>query len=780
MREIFWKRINYIFGLMAIGILFGLIIFAANIEIKDLDLWLHIAMGRFIVQNGYVPQVDVLSCSIAGNPWVNHEWLFQVIVYWIYSLGGADGLISMQALVVCLTFLILLFLVYSKERQLGIVFMLLLVLLVYEFRFTIRPDIFSILFFTLYIYILSLHIDSRRSITALFVIQVLWSNIHGFFFFGPLIVLIGIITEFIKRRYRLPYEWNQIGRLNDEEYRRLKWIFVAVVAACLFNPFTFKGAWYPVDVLLSLSGDNIIFFQNIQELQKPITWDTLFTPFYSYYKVLIILSFVSFIFNRRKIDISTFFFWFIFMVFSLAASRNIVFFAFVSYFVCMSNLIGVSYKEISPIRFTDKKFLYLTSIIITLFLMIWMFDYGMNLSDRGYYDYDKYERKSEFRGLAQRSYPDKAADFLVANNVKGNFFNDFNSGAYILGRCHPNIKVYIDGRTEVYGAKFFKKYQKYWKDGELDDFPDELEKFNITGALLNSVYKPAPDEIVKFFYKQKDWVPVYFDYDAIVFLKDVPDNKAVIDKFRVDFSKWKAVNLDLYRLGSTQVIPYRNINRAYTLETLGFDDAAIEEAQAAIQVNPGYMEPYKVLGKIFGKREDHQRAFENFRIATMISPEDTEVRYNLALAYENLEKYEYAIKQYEKISRKSPDQPKAFFMLARVYSRDHQYDKALDSLKQALKLDSQAVDDTLKIGDIVFEQDEFDIALKIYNAVLGAKKDQAQVHKKLGLCYQSLGDRERAKQEFEKGLSIEPENKDLKKDLLELESNHPKAKVKTK
>ena len=40
-------------------------------------------------------------------------------------------------------------------------------------------------------------------------------------------------------------------------------------------------------------------------------------------------------------------------------------------------------------------------------------------------------------------------DFLVANKVKGNFFNDFNSGAYLVGRCSPNIKVFIDGRTEV-------------------------------------------------------------------------------------------------------------------------------------------------------------------------------------------------------------------------------------------------------------------------------------------------------------------------------------------
>src|SRR3989338_9239411 len=192
MTNAFWRNASYIFGLMAIAILFGLVVFAANIEIKDLDLWLHLKMGEFIVQHKYVPSADVLSCTISGKPWVNHEWLFQIIAYLIYHHGGADGLISMQVFVVAFTLLILLLLGYNKEKQFGVTFILLLVMMVYQLRFTIRPDIFSLLFFALYIYILALHIEKKWSIYALFVIQVLWANFHGFFFFGPFIILVGI------------------------------------------------------------------------------------------------------------------------------------------------------------------------------------------------------------------------------------------------------------------------------------------------------------------------------------------------------------------------------------------------------------------------------------------------------------------------------------------------------------------------------------------------------------------------------------------------------------
>ena len=76
-----------------------------------------------------------------------------------------------------------------------------------------------------------------------------------------------------------------------------------------------------------------------------------------------------------------------------------------------------------------------------------------------YYDFEKYEFKSEFGGISQRSYPDKAADFLVENKIKGNFFNDFNSGAYLLGRTFPDIKVFIDGRADPYGDELIVTYR---------------------------------------------------------------------------------------------------------------------------------------------------------------------------------------------------------------------------------------------------------------------------------------------------------------------------------
>lgn len=771
MNDNIWKKISFYVGLLPLGALFGLAVFVANIEIKDLDLWLHLAMGRFISLHHYVPHVDILSCTISGAHWVNHEWLFQVIVYNIFNLWGPEGLLKMQVVVVALTMFFLLLLGFNREKQLTNLFIFLLVFLIYQQRFTIRPDIYSLFFFVLNIYILALHIDKKWALWALFVIQVIWSNMHGFFFFGPLFVFIGLISEWMKRHLHLPYQWNEVGRLTDEEYHRIKRIFVVVVLACLLNPHFIKGAWYPLGVFFSLSGENKIFFDHIQELQKPLRWDTLFSQGqYIYYKLLIFLSLLSFYFNRRRIDISALIFWIIFLVFSLKAVRNIAFFALAGYLVYITNVYGLSFKEFIPLRFTSKKFQHLTSIFLKITILIWIFVYCRQISVMGYYDFDTYKRKSEFGGVSKRFYPYKAADFLVENEIKGNFFNDFNSGAYLLGRCFPNIKVFIDGRTEVYGGAFFKKYQKVWDQGDTVLLEKALEKYNITGAFLNSVRRHIQEDILKYFYDHKDWVAVYFNYDAVIFLKKTADNEAYIEKHTVDFASLEVDKKDLFKIGPSRVYPYQNYYRGYTLETLDFDDLALAEADESINLDPSYGEAYQLKGKIYTKREEYQKAFENFRIAAQKMPQSRDAQYNLALAYIDLEEYEGAIIQYRRITGRWNNDPKAFFFLAKAYALNKQYEEAVKILKIAHKLDPRDTVDLVKIGDIMVEQKEYGAAKEAYDIAISTQRNLAKTYKKLGDLAKIQEQYHVARKQYQEVLRLSPGNEEIIKELEQLET----------
>lgn len=769
MSDIIYKRLNYCIGLLPIGALFGLMAFVAGVEIKDLDLWLHLGVGKYITLSGTVPQTDIFNIATTGKFWNNHEWLFQVLVYNIFQDWGMEGLSRMQIVVVTVTMLILLFIGYSRERQFLTTIALLLVYFVYQSRFTIRPDLFSLLFFTIYIYIMSIHIDKRWSLPVLVFIQILWSNFHGFFFFGPLFVFIGLFSEWLKRHVPMPYQWNEIGRLNDDEYSRMKKALIFVALACLVNPQFVQGALYPISVFFSISGEDKIFFDYIQELKPPIDLATLAGGGqYAYYKLMIIVSALTFFLNRRRIDISALFLWVIFLFFSLKALRNISFFAFTAYLVIITNCYYLSANDVIPLRFKSKKFLYMTSIFFKVLLLMFIFENCRQMASLGYYDFDKFERKSEFGGIAQRSFPVKAADFIIETGIKANIFNDFNSGAYLIGRTYPNIKVFMDGRTELYGGAFFKKYVEIWEKGNNVIFEEMVKNYNLTGVFLNSTREEIPKDLLRYLDKSEDWTPVYFNYDGVFFLKNIPEHKETIDRFAIDFNQWVPPKSDLLRLGATAVDPYQNNFRGFTLESMDYDEAALNEAREALRVKPNYADPLQLVGKIFTKRKQYHYAFEAFRHAALFDPLNKKNRYNLALAYLDMAEYEGAINQYATLRQMWPGDPKAVFFLAKSYAFNRQYEESLKAFKEAVAMSPESVGDALVIADIIFDDKKYETALEMYQAALIRNDKQAKVHYKVGLCYRNLNKLEQARSHLSKAAEYEPQNTEYKTTLESL------------
>ncbi len=654
MSDQFWSKLSHITGLLALAALIGLTAFATNLEVRDLDIWLHLRTGQYIAEHHTVPHVDVLSNTIASKPWTNHEWLFQLIVYHIHRFAGFDGLLTMQSVLVCLTLLLLFLMTYRRDRILLGVYTLLLTMLVFQSRFTLRPDLFSLFFFTLFMNILAFHLDQRRSIIAAGVIQILWANIHGYFFFGPLLVLIALVSESLKRFVPLPYEWGKIGRLSDMEYKNLGIMFVVVLGACLCNPYFVDGALYPVHVLFRSASDTRIFFQYITELQPPFTKNFL-TELHEnvHYKLMLLISGMMFFFNRRKIDISVLLVWVVFLLFSLVAIRNLVFFACAAYLVIMINSMTVVLTDILPLRFDTKKFEYITSILAKVALIGWILNCTGDFANRGYFDYDTYKTKMEIGGVSKKVYPQKPVDFMIAQGIRGNIFNDFNSGAYLIGRMYPQVKVFIDGRTEVYGGKFFEYYKKIWVDGDKKTLLDAIERYHLTVAFLNGAKQNIVPKTIRTFYSLKDWKLVYFDEDGMIFLKKTPQNQPIIDRFAVDLTKWEPKPMDLVKLGMTRVVPWPNIARAKLLMALKLDGPALKELKVALKIAPEAVETYGLLGDIYGHQKKYQLAFENFRIASGFSSSYHNVM-GMAWSLNKIGKPQEARKLYEALQQKNP------------------------------------------------------------------------------------------------------------------------------
>src|SRR5256714_9473133 len=81
-------------------LLFSAIFILAAVPPLDPDLWWHLASGRVIIATGTIPHVDLYSFSAAGQPWVMHEWLADLMMYLLYQLGGLPLLVAIFAGVV--------------------------------------------------------------------------------------------------------------------------------------------------------------------------------------------------------------------------------------------------------------------------------------------------------------------------------------------------------------------------------------------------------------------------------------------------------------------------------------------------------------------------------------------------------------------------------------------------------------------------------------------------------------------------------------------------------
>src|SRR5262245_42984124 len=61
--------------------------------IIDPDIWWHLQTGRWIIEHGTVPQTDPFSAYGMGKLWLAYSWLFEVIVYGLYSCLGLTGIL---------------------------------------------------------------------------------------------------------------------------------------------------------------------------------------------------------------------------------------------------------------------------------------------------------------------------------------------------------------------------------------------------------------------------------------------------------------------------------------------------------------------------------------------------------------------------------------------------------------------------------------------------------------------------------------------------------------
>ena len=87
-----WSTRGLSFDRLAIGLLFVAVALLALLTPAQPDTFWHLRAGADIWRTGQVPRVDLYSHTAYGQPWPDHEWLSQLLMYAAYRLGGMPGL----------------------------------------------------------------------------------------------------------------------------------------------------------------------------------------------------------------------------------------------------------------------------------------------------------------------------------------------------------------------------------------------------------------------------------------------------------------------------------------------------------------------------------------------------------------------------------------------------------------------------------------------------------------------------------------------------------------
>lgn len=615
------------------------------------DLPRLIKNGEMIMEGNFdVITKNVYSFTNPNYPFANHHWFSGVVFYILYKLIGFGGIVIFKVIVMLLTFS-LLFYVSVKKSNFWLVSLLSIpTIIILIGRGSARPEIFSYLFISIYLYIFYLYEKNPNTnkIYWLIPLQLLWTNMHLFFSVG--LMLVG---GFLLQRIYINFK----NITKDKATMKLAILFVFMILTIFLTPYGIEGAINSLKV--NTSYDAPIFSaetQSIATLKKtvPLVDNIVIVVF----PLMVITMGVSFILRLLKK-----FSWRDIPIFYILASiatvfvgfkviRSLPMFAMIFLLVVPENfnhLFSLAISKIKNVFPSSVKFLKYGLISIFILLILYMiFPVRKILAPY-----------AEFGiGLSLRS--NDSAKFFKENNLKGPIFNDTDVGSYLIFHLYPEEKVFSDNRFgDAYSQTFFKNVYKPMAVNE-DSWKSLSEIYGIntiifyqydggSGArdfLYRRIYDPA-------------WIWVYADDSVVMLVKNIPENKKVIDKFYINKDNIKERLRFLEE--SHRVDDQLSAADLYSL--VGFYDLASELYLKIVRDYPERGKIWMILGSIELSKSDQSKS-------------------NPALALMYLER---AIKEGWKT-------PESYSNLALAYYRLGDIESAKEAVKKELKIDPDSID----------------------------------------------------------------------------------------
>ena len=463
-----------------------------KVLLSDGDAGWHIRTGQWILAHGRVPTQDMFSFSKAGAPWFAWEWLSDVLFAYLFQLAGFKALVLFAGvLIVGFSGLVLRFALWRGANPMAAGLVVLLTIGASTVHFLARPHIFTLVFLPLSIWLIEA--DRRRPSGKLWLlvpVTVLWTNLHGGWaiLIACLVLLVAgsIVEAWLGER-----GWTSVWRYGA--------LTVACAAATLVNPY---GTQLHRHILSYLRSDWIR--NHIQEFQAP----AFRTEGELQFELLLLagIFLAGWLLRRRDV---TGCFWILFLGHSaLTSLRHAPLYVSVAGPMVAAELSLLWNKWVSGHKksFVPGIFWQVGKDLVPSFsrITIWPVAALVVLCLL-----PKIAWPTDFPA---ELFPAKMIQQQQTVLSSGRLLTTDQWGDYLIFHYAPKLKVFIDGRSDFYGAEFgddyFRLMQGAW------DWNTLLRKHRFDVALL-----PVDWPLGSFLKQDPAWQLIQDDGKALLFVR---------------------------------------------------------------------------------------------------------------------------------------------------------------------------------------------------------------------------------------------------------------------
>jgi hypothetical protein len=468
----------------------GLFTMAAR-GITDPDVWWHLRTGQLILQNHSLFHTDPYSFTRFGQPWINHEWLSEVLLFGLYRVAGFGGLIVAFAVVIAATFLLVF--ARSAGRPYLASLMTLWGAVASAPSWGVRPQMFSLLLASIFLVLLEASEQRPRLLWWTVPLMLLWANLHAGYPIGLAFIALFLLGEALEAAIG-PEPWPR----SAPRLKLLAMAFGLCLALVALNPNGVQIYRYPFETLRSAA-----MHRFIHEWFSPDFHDPTYLPL-----LLMLLALVAGLaLLPRSPRLRSLLLVLATIPAALRSIRHIPILVLVIVPVLAElahtwlQRSGMNRLFRTPLTGSASRTLAINFVVLFAFAGFTVLRVRHVVS-----------RQAE---VEAKNFPATAAAFLEQRHPPGPMMNHYNWGGYFIWKLYPQYRVFMDGRADVYG------------DTLMTDFGD---CYHLTGNWrkslqawsIQTVVLPPDAPLITALRSGPDWEQIYSDSEAVILTRRPP------------------------------------------------------------------------------------------------------------------------------------------------------------------------------------------------------------------------------------------------------------------